>query len=258
MRRIEAPGTWALLATLGCAAVLAIIFAQFPSAETWAHLAPGNCTEYCERYTSCVLPLAQRPVIQQPLNSWSNLGFVFVGLLAIFSLPVAGSWLFGLSCVILGVGSFLFHASVTYPFQWLDVVGMYVVEAALVAWALHRTWGTAYSRLLPLVLIADIVLAVFKWQLNTMLVMVSMGAAIAALMAVHVRSGRQSLRFALLPLLLIAVAYGIRGLDVQKVLCVPDSLLFQGHALWHLLCAATVYLAFQFFAQLPRRAGEHP
>ncbi len=248
MRRPEATGIWALLTTLSCAAVMAVVFAQFPSAQIWAHLTPGDCTEYCERHTSCVLALAQRPAIQQPLNSWSNLGFVFVGLLAILRLPVTGAWLFGLSCVVLGVGSFLFHASVTYAFQWLDVVGMYVVEAALVAWALHRTWGAAYGWLLPLVLAADVGLALFKWQLNTVLMMVGMGAAIAVLMAMQVRAGRQSLRNALLPGLLIALAYGIRELDVQKILCAPNSLLFQGHALWHLLCAATVHLVFTFFA----------
>lgn len=241
----------ALLATAVCAALLAGLFHYAPSAQMWANLTPGNCPEYCERFTNCELPLHQRPAIQQPLNSWSNLGFVFVGFLAALPRPHPGSLLFGLSCVVLGIGSFLFHASVTYELQWLDVVGMYFVEVSILAWAVHCTWGTPYRRLLPVVVAADLLLAAFKWQLSTTLVLTLLGACIAMFMSKHVRRGRRSLRAAWLPGVLFAIAYVVRGLDVQKVLCTPDSLLFQGHALWHLLCAAAVWKGFQFFTLPP-------
>jgi len=246
--RVDDASRRALLATLVCAGILAAIFSQLGSAEVWATFAPGDCSEYCERFTHCGLAAAQRGAVQQPLNSWSNLAFVFAGALALFRAPMPSSYLFAASCVVLGIGSFLFHASVTAVFQWLDVVGMYLVEVSLVAWAFHRTWGIPYSRLLPLALAADVALAVFKWQLNTVWTLVALGAAIAAAMIVQVRTGKQALRHALLPLLLITVAYGVRALDVQKVFCAPDSWIFQGHALWHLLCAVSVYLSFQFFA----------
>ncbi len=246
----------ALLATAACAALLAGIFRYAPSAQIWADLTPGNCPEYCERFTSCALPLHQRPAIQQPLNSWSNLAFVFVGFLAVFRRPHAGSFLFATSCVVLGTGSFLFHASVTYELQWLDVVGMYLVEISILAWAVHCTWGTPYRRLLPVVLVADLLLAIFKWQLSTTLVLLLLGAGIAMLMSTHVRCGRRSLRAAWMPGVLLAVAYMVRDLDVQKVLCAPESLLFQGHALWHFLCATAVWLGFRFFALPPLSSQE--
>jgi len=247
----------ALLATLVVGAVLAAGLLPLPSAEIWASLAPGNCVEYCERHTHCVVPLAERPVILQPLNTWSNLAFVFAGFLAAFLTPHVGGWLFAISCCVLGVGSFLFHASVTLLFQWFDVVGMYVAESALLAWAIHRTMAVSYATLLPGVLVLDVVLAVYKWQLNTTLMMALMGAVIAWRMVGQVRNGHRTVRRALLPALLIVTAYAIRELDVRKVGCAPDSLLYQGHAVWHFLCAATLYATYRFFAPdtLPARGA---
>jgi len=63
-----------------------------------------------------------------------------------------------------------------------------------------------------------------------------------------VRAGRGSARAALAPLALLVVATALREADVRRVLCWPDSALYQGHALWHLLCAA-----WRFLANLPGR-----
>jgi len=45
-----------LVGTLGLAGI--------PSAEAWASLTPGECTEYCEASTQCG-PLATRAAVQQ-------------------------------------------------------------------------------------------------------------------------------------------------------------------------------------------------
>lgn len=248
----------AAVATLLVAAALAAALLPLRSADIWASLAPGNCTEYCERHIYCDVPLAERAVILQPLNTWSNLAFVFAGFLAALRRPHLGGWLFAASCTILGIGSFLFHASVTLLFQWLDVVGMYVAEAAVLAWAIHCTWAISYAALLPAVVVLDTLLAVYKWQLNTTLMMAVMGAGIAWLMIRQVHTGRRRAAHAMLPALLIVAAYAIRELDVRKVGCAPDSFLYQGHAVWHCLCAATLYATYRFFTpdMAPNRSSK--
>lgn len=66
-------------------------------------------------------------------------------------------------------------------------------------------------------------------------------------MALLVRSGRCSARAALVPFVLVLAATGFRQLDVAGVLCSPESRVYQGHALWHVLCAASLGTAFFAF-----------
>jgi hypothetical protein len=70
-------------------------------------------------------------------------------------------------------------------------------------------------------------------------------------MAMLVRSGRCSVRTALIPFGLVVAATAFRQLDVAGVLCFPESRVFQGHALWHLLCAASLGTAFFAFGSAP-------
>lgn len=52
---------------------------------------------------------------------------------------------------------------------------------------------------------------------------------------------------ALVPLALFVAAFGVRELDVRHIGCDPASVLYQGHALWHLLPAASLWASYRFF-----------
>ena len=54
------------------------------------------------------------------------------------------------------------------------------------------------------------------------------------------------MRFYLLGILAKAVAFAIWIMDQQGTLCVPDSLV-QGHAIWHLLGALSIWLNFSYY-----------
>lgn len=242
--------TWRSVSiALGATALVAVLFAiwlaSLPSAEAWAGLSPGDCFEYCEASDRCGA-LATRDAIQQPANTWSNLAFFFVGALALATRWTPGSVVFAFSCSVLGAGSLLFHATVTREFQWLDVAGMYLGLAAVAARALHDGFGVRWRVAVPAWAIGSSLLIAFKWRLDTTLTMLSIGAIAAAGMVRRLRRGFGSLAAALLPLGAIVIAYAVREVDVRRIVCDPASL-FQGHALWHLLSAASLYLAFRFF-----------
>lgn len=238
------------VATAGAAALLAAWLAPLPSAEVWGGLTAGDCTEYCEASLRCGA-LATRAAIQQPANTWSNLAFYFVGVLALARGWTPGSVAFAFSCLLLGTGSLLFHATVTREFQWLDVAGMYVALAAVAARAVHDAFGVPWRWTLPAFSLVSAALVAFKWVLNTTLVMVALAGIAAAGMVRTLRRGHGRAMAALLPLGLIALGYGIRALDVGRVVCDPESLV-QGHAIWHLLSAASLYAAWRFFDAAPR------
>ena len=219
-------------------------------------MTPGDCAEYCERHTRCG-PLAERPSVQQPLNSWSNAAFVFVGLLALRSRPRALALLFAGSTVLLGIGSFLFHAAVTRETQWLDMVGTYAAVVAVGALGLHRM-GLRAGLAVALALVVDLLFAVFKWRISGTVALPLLVLAVAVPMGLAVRAGRGSARAALLPLGLLLLAALLREADVRRVLCWPDSPIFQGHALWHVLCAASLGASWRFLEALPPPAGAEP
>merc|ERR1712000_363416 len=95
---------------------------------------PDQC--FCERVRDGVS-------IRQPANAWSNYTFVLVGLIAILDSlsklpnnptgrPLMGAsrfyrFLFGFSVVLVGFGSLMYHASMTFVGQWFDVMGMYFI-----------------------------------------------------------------------------------------------------------------------------------
>lgn len=234
--------------TLALVVVGAAVFAAYPDGTLWSAMTPADCAEYCEAHTRCGA-LATRPSVQQPLNSWSNAAFVFVGLLAIRTRPRALAALFAGSLVLLGVGSFLFHAAVTRETQWLDMVGTYAAVVSVAALGLHKL-GVRAGFAVALALVVDVLIAIFKWRIDAWVALPLLVLAAGAPMALAVRAGRGSARAALLPLVLLGIAVALREADVRRVLCWPDSLWFQGHAVWHVLCAASLGASWHFLARL--------
>lgn len=247
-----APLPWlpALAGTLALLAAALLWLAAHPSGAVWADLTPADCAEYCEASTRCGPP-ATRPAVQQPLDAWSNAAFVLVGLLALRARPRGLALLFAGSALGLGIGSFWFHASLTREAQWLDMAGTYAAVVAVGAFGLARLGVVGTAGALGLALALDAALAAFKWQLDARVVLPLLVAAAAAPIALAVRAGRGSGRAALVPLGLLAAALLLREWDVRRVLCWPESALFQGHAAWHVLCAAALFAAWRFLALLP-------
>ena len=250
------PLAWrpALGGTLALVVAGAAVFAAYPDGTLWAAMTPADCAEYCEAHTRCG-PLATRASVQQPLNSWSNAAFVFVGLLAIRTRPRALAALFAGSLVLLGIGSFLFHAAVTRETQWLDMVGTYAAVVSVAALGLHKV-GMRAGVALTLALVVDVLIAIFKWRIDAFVALPLLVLVAGMPMVLAVRAGRGSARAALLPLALLLVAVVLREADVRRVLCWPDSPWFQGHAVWHALCAASLGASWHFLSRLaPPRTG---
>jgi hypothetical protein len=248
------PWQQAAIASALLALIVAPVTLSLSSGEVWSELTPGNCTEYCENHHRCGAP-AMRPAIQQPMNTWSNLAYVFFGFVAL--LPRRAdvlARLFGVSMLLLGTGSFLFHASITREMQWLDVVGMYAVQIALIAVGVGRLWPVSPMALLVGALATDVLFAAFKWQINTWLAIPALGAVTAVLIVLAVRRDGRPYRGPMVALPLLGAGILLQRLEVHRVICFPESF-FQPHAAWHLLTAIALYLAYHFFETMPPGNG---
>lgn len=209
-------------------------------------------------------------VFRTRANTWSNLFYVWAGLYPV----LLGFWdvrraregrtnylkrtpalgiLFGLMCCYLGVGSGLFHASLTHWGQHVDVAAMYSPLVALIAlnigrWVPSKRNMPAWPSLAALAIIASGLLYVYKWEMNSGVVL---PALIAAVLLFGVldrfrKTTTLSIRWLLLAGLSLTVAVACRQLDVHGRFSGPDSW-FQGHSFWHLFTALCLYCMYRYY-----------
>jgi hypothetical protein len=221
----------------------------------WAAYSRATCTA-----TRCFCELPRiGSLVLQPANSWSSYGYAFVGFLMIM-LAQQASWksrfrseaatAFGATAIFVGLGSVLLHATLTLWGQFFDVMGMYLTGGFMLISAISRWrgWPVRLSIIVYLALVSALVLVLYqapdvrRWLFAVVLV-----AAIALELGfARPRRAKVRVSYYFAGIATKAAAFTIWNLDQHGTLCVPDSLL-QGHAVWHLLGAASLWLTFLYY-----------
>lgn len=240
---------------LTAVSALGVLAALSALGSKWEDYAPATCTA---THCFCELPRISALVLQ-PANSWSSYGYVMIGFLIILFAgrrdwvsamqPVAARTL-GVTAITVGLGSAVFHATLTLWGQFFDVLGMYLVGSFLLVSALARWRGIPDGRAIALyVAVSGSLVALLiimpearRWLFGLLLMLAVLAELIFA------RPLRRGARLAFYygGLLTMAFAYGIWILDQQRLVCAQPSLL-QGHAAWHLLGAASLWLTFSYY-----------
>lgn len=261
------PLIWTLFVT-GSLIVINLIFGHSPIWINWEQ-AIGNATHFCElnRFGQGVV---------QPANTWSNLGFLFVALIILsiakkdhdhkermssanYLANYPGfSFLLGFSTLYMFIGSFFYHASLTRVFQKMDQVGMYFVMTAFLAFVGYRILpritlkGKTYSTHKPLIYIALVVDAIFNfflWKININILFPSVififffFNLLSIKLVKHSRPIGKYMHLSIVSLLTGAFIW---IMDMFDIICIPTSP-FQGHALWHFLCASALLANYFYF-----------
>jgi hypothetical protein len=221
----------------------------------WTRYAPATCSA---TRCFCEMPRAGT-LILQPANTWSSFGYVLIGSLMLVmrhgraagsALPALPARALGVTAIIVGVGSGLLHATLTLWGQFFDVVGMYLVGSFFLISALAR-WrripdGTAmglYAAMCAVLIMILILLPEVRRWLFAVLLIVAIVAELG--FARRLRSGAR-VGLYLGGILATTVAFAIWILDQTGAVCAPHSLL-QGHAVWHLLGALSLWLTFSYY-----------
>jgi len=218
-------------------------------------------------------------LIREPINTLSNLPYLFVGLLVLMvtardrfrkfrlqklynnlliSYPIYG-YVMGTVLILIFLFSSFFHASLTAVAQQLDMAGVNAMLLFPMIYSVHRIYNYYYfkktyftKRGLPFLflgffVVATVILTLFKWQLNAMFVVP--GLVILSILLFSLsewlcpnHSNKRWLMVAGGAILIGMVFY---LLDEKKIGCNHNSI-FQAHALWHLF-AATSSLALYLY-----------
>lgn len=256
-----------LLSTLA----LVLYYSLFQFTDFWANynVANGNAFHFCE-YNH------MDQLIRQPSNTWSNLGFFIVGLitltLGIHDLKYAErkqsdnflvrypifSIMFGASAVYLFIGSFFYHASLTEFFQKLDQTGMCSVVVMIIVFNLYKIfplvrikgkYKSSHALMIAFGMGINYLIysSLYKININILfplLIVIVFLTSCYYLLFVSKEHYFTNYLWASLAILL--TAGGIWILDRTSVVCNPTSM-FQGHALWHILNAASIMFIYLYY-----------
>lgn len=251
---------WPLLFFLFLTCLLTLLAAA-GSPAAWSGWRPATCLP-----DACFCEASRSEFVRQPIDTWSNLAFVLAGLLMLTDdlrpAPTRSNLLarrrtygvlYALAVILIGLGSWFYHASLTFAGQWFDVMGMYLLGTFMVLYGVAR-WSSMSGRRFAAVYVAvNCVLAlglIAVPELRRYLFGLLLLAAIVFEVLAWRRRGSVShpgkVRYFAAALLAYLLAQFIWMLDLSHIVCDPYGLL-QGHALWHVLGAASAGLIYLYY-----------
>ncbi len=272
------PYMWAVAGSIMLGVLIVCIVAsslasssrQFPTSR--AELAKIH-GDQCER------PRSSSSVVE-PENTWSNLAYLLAGLLILLRARSLPAILFGANLCVLALFSGLYHATLRDLPQVMDVAWVYCALFAAILFALYtlarlnRTdppWWVWVGLVVILDILGFVIKRWFGWDSTIVFIVlvVLMTLLLVCLVVSSAVQGKITAQFgrdygwlylSLELLVVSAVAglgfmfrlgdgYTVKGGNVtEKFLCHPDSF-FQAHALWHILSAVALLLAYDLFCQ---------
>lgn len=218
-------------------------------------------------------------LVREPINTLTNIPYLFIGVLVIgvtardsyrknrlaktynnllVRYPIYG-YVLGIALVVTFLFSTFFHASLIAVAQQLDMVGVNSMILFPVVYSVHRIYNYYRFRatyesaqglaalFLGLFIIAVTVLTLYKWQLNTMVVVPGLIglSVILFVLAEKLCPNQTNKRWLAVSGFFIVAGMVFYVLDDQKIVCKATSI-FQPHGLWH-ICAAAASLAMYFY-----------
>jgi predicted membrane channel-forming protein YqfA (hemolysin III family) len=210
-------------------------------------------------------------VFRTQANTWSNMFYVAVGLYAVvlgvydarrraqsssgyLVFTPSMSILFGAACCYLGFGSGLFHASLTYRGQQLDVAAMYSPLVALIALNIGRWWPETGERrtwplLCALAVIASALLYIYKWSMASGTVLPALILAVVIFGVLDRFQNRTQLAVRWLAVAVVMLVLGVlcRNLDIEGRFFPTGDAWLQGHSFWHLFTSLALMSMYFYY-----------
>lgn len=225
---------------------------------TQLYVQESTLTYFCE-------PAVVEAFIRQPADTFSNLGFLFVGVAMLafgwrdrqqvpnnfVGAHPSWSFLFGGAMVFTFLGSAFFHASLSRLAEWLDLAAVYSAMWIPIFFNLHRLQngrkgGMAQARPWQLAFVAVWCLCCgLIFQVNAWFTMPIALLLIGITSTLVQRKHPGDVRLLALSMLLSLFAVMWFVFDIRRILCDPESW-FQPHAIWHLSDAATAGTFYAF------------
>ncbi len=194
--------------------------------------------------------------IRQPANTWSNLAYVIAGIVVLRhrdeKVPAAVKSI-GVAAILVGIMSFVYHASMTFFGEVLDFGSMFLFSSTLVTLNLLRLRlirSEHWLRLHLSLILFSLAMLVFFRTIGKEIFGIQIAAAIL-MEAYMFKTSKQKIVY--LPYMLgigfFFLSYAAWLLDYHKIVCDPHNHWLQGHAAWHILNSTAFVFAYRFYVQ---------
>lgn len=210
--------------------------------------------------------------VEEPANTWSNVAYLLIAAIIAWRFRSRGGassyQMRELATVVFMMGalSLIYHATNNYISQLFDFFGMFFYTSLLLAWNLRRLGIVSSVRghmiLYGALIAGNFILlfsvpalnipiqAIVTW--NTLAILASEAAVFLFRPADSgygtgtVGDGRY--RWFWLGLLLMGIASTFSWSDFSRNWCDPEDHIWQGHAMWHIFSAISIYPIARFYA----------
>ena len=193
-------------------------------------------------------------LVTQPANTWSNLGYVFVGILIILRNKNHNLNLIGPIAILVGLSSFFYHMSFTFVGQFFDLSSMFMFAILLIKMNLRRMGWLKRKDQTPffiiMMLISMVPLWVIRGKIGIYIFGVELTIALCLEMIIKRKNPTINYSYFYKTLACFGMAYLFWTLDFKRLWCDPENHWLQGHALWHIINAFCFYYIAKFYDQL--------
>ncbi len=230
----------------------------------WFGEAGKAALEFCEA--------SKEGIIKQPANSWSNMAFIAIGLLIgwqamkkkfhhktnrnrMTSTLFFPTFLATLT-VLLGPGSMAMHATTASAGGYFDMLSMYLLASFIFAYAFIRFFNlNEFIFFIMFLVVLGFCHYVHFYDgkvfgiidVNIVFGLFAVGGVIIEYLNYLIYKNQINIKWALVFSTIFLLSFLIWNLSrTDAIFCDPNSLL-QGHAIWHILDAITVYYMYRFY-----------
>jgi predicted membrane channel-forming protein YqfA (hemolysin III family) len=200
--------------------------------------------------------------VNEPANAWSNILYVVMGLYLIYQgfknqRKLSGQFQFVFGCIvyIMGLCSFVYHATNNFLTQIFDFIGMFLYVYMLLCLCLYKlkitNAKTSFYIFTGLVAVSTALVPAAKYihfPYQIIILFAALGIIILQT-KIWLKSKKNyatKYLFFCLSFFVIAVCFSYS--DVTRLFCDPTNHFLQGHAIWHLLSAIGVWFSYLLFA----------
>jgi hypothetical protein len=214
----------------------------------WEKLTPAT-VKYCENNLHAW--------VRQPANTWSNLGYVLVGLWLYvqFRTQSPSLWMgiIPITAIAVGITSGLYHASYSFVFQVTDLASMYLFSSFLVTFNLKRLVsmpdGVSYLLYFGLFLVSFVAFMLLRKRSGFLIFAAQVLVAMALEAAAWFGAETANRLNYIVAIALLAVSLVFWIVDYKGRFFDPDDHVLQGHAVWHLLSAICLLFIYHYYLQ---------
>lgn len=251
---------------------MAIPIEIFSDVDVWSSFQisqVGADQEFCEFH-------GYDRLIRQPINSWSNMIYLFFGILYFvyaykdkrMKLPDRHNFVtrynsysivLGVVMVFLAFASFSFHASLIEFTRKLDITGVVASALVLFSYSILRLYGLVNFRESELFFLRTYKIHILGMVAGLILFFLSgfhgreiTGFLITSIVCINLYTQYkykpirpERIKYLIWAIISIALSVAVWILD-KELLCSPQSW-FQLHAVWHILTGVSIYLVYMYY-----------